>query len=241
MVHTRQNALQDTPAEVRRLEVARGYSLEEAAGVLRLSVDSIRALVEQGAASPTLTGAKGEPRFSGEALKRLEAAAARQRRPAARRRPSNQLGFTFLCELPTLRQAADAEAFYEEGCRHEDEGALPAAQLAYASALAANPRHADAHLNLGRLLQLQGDWRSAEAHYRLACDVRPDDAVACFNLATALEDGGQLETAAACYSKAIALDPMLSDAYFNLARLLESRGDAVAALRHYGDYQRLTR
>ena len=111
----------------------------------------------------------------------------------------------------------------------------------YTEALAQNPAHADAHVNLGRLLHTCGRLREAEAHYVASLVVRPDDCTATFNLAVVLQDLGRVDEAIGGYTEALRLDPACVDAYFNLSRLYEKKGEKVAALRHLKDYRRLLR
>lgn len=134
----------------------------------------------------------------------------------------------------------DAVALFAAAVNVEEND--PEAALdAYADAVAADPHHADAHVNLGRLLHQRGRLREAEAHYVAALVSRPTDTTATFNLAVVLEDLGRLDDAIARYQEVLELDPSVSDACFNLARLYEKKGEKVAALRHLKDYRRLSR
>ncbi|MCC6336981.1 MAG: tetratricopeptide repeat protein [Myxococcales bacterium] len=134
----------------------------------------------------------------------------------------------------------DAEALFARAVELEE--ADPAGAVdAYSEALATNPHHADAHVNVGRLLHQRGKLKEAEAHYVAALVSRPTDATATFNLAVVLEDLGRVDDAMSRYLEAIELDPQCVDAYFNLARLYEKKGEKMAAIRHLKDYRRLTR
>ena len=113
------------------------------------------------------------------------------------------------------------------------------ARDAYRGALELNPHHADAHVNLGRLLHESGRLEDALGHYRLALQAHPDDPTAAFDLAIALEDSGRMAEAIDAYRQAIRADPKLADAYFNLARLYELAGKRAAALRYLSKYRRL--
>src|SRR6266576_1457461 len=84
----------------------------------------------------------------------------------------------------------DAADWYELGL--ELEAVEPGeARDAYRRALELDAHHADAHVNLGRLLHEQGMIEEAERHYRLALRESPDHTTAAFNLGIALEDLNQ--------------------------------------------------
>jgi tetratricopeptide (TPR) repeat protein len=100
--------------------------------------------------------------------------------------------------------------------------------------LAADPSHAEARINLGRLLHLRGGHLDAEAVYRGG----GSHPLLLFNLAVLLEDLNRNAEAIAAYREALAIDPELTDAHFNLARLYELSGDPRAALRHLLAYRR---
>lgn len=115
------------------------------------------------------------------------------------------------------------------------------ALAAYHRALALDPAHTDAHVNLGRLLQERGQAAEAAGHYREALRLAPAHVTAAYNLATALEDLGSLTEAIAAYRRALALNDRLPDAHYSLARLCEKTGQAQAALRHLNAYRNLVR
>jgi tetratricopeptide (TPR) repeat protein len=132
----------------------------------------------------------------------------------------------------------DAAGWYELG--YELEAVAPIeARDAYRRALELDAHHADAHVNLGRLLHEQGLVEEAERHYRLALRESPDHATAAFNLAIALEDLDRPGDAIEAYRAALATDPRLADAHYNVARLYEKVGKKAAALRHLSIYRRL--
>ncbi len=169
-----------------------------------------------------------------------------QRRKKSRVSPAAQDAFDFAPPLATVTplfpatSKRDAESAFSLGLQLEETNA-PAAVEAYEDAVAADPYHGDAHVNLGRLLHQRGRLPEAEAHYVAALVARPTDATACFNLAVVLEDQGRLDDAIARYREALELDPRNADACFNLARLYEKKGEKVAAIRHLKDLRRLTR
>jgi len=124
-----------------------------------------------------------------------------------------------------------AEHWFRLGSEMESTSPLEA-RLAYLKALDADPNHADAHLNLGRLEHRAGELAAAEARYRRAIQCDPEDATSHFNLGVLLEDRSCPQAAAEAYEQAIALDPDLADAHYNLGLLLEKLGHRAEALRH---------
>ena len=110
---------------------------------------------------------------------------------------------------------------------------------AYRRALAVEPAHVEAHLNLGRLLHEAGELEAAETHYRAAVTAAPGDASAHYNLGVVLEDLKRWSPAIAAYRQALRLDDGLAAAHFNIARLLQAKGQRAAALRHLARYRAL--
>ena len=142
----------------------------------------------------------------------------------------------------TARRTSDgtynAAQWFALGC--ELEAMAPAdARDAYRRALELEPAHADAHVNLGRLLQETGAIAAALEHYQAALTADPACATAAFNLGVAYEDLGRRREAIAAYGKAIEIDPELRDAHFNLSRIYERSGKRTAALRHLSRYKQL--
>lgn len=139
---------------------------------------------------------------------------------------------------PAREDRLDADGWHALGCELE-ESAPEKAHEAYRRALELDPRHADTHVNLGRLLHESGDLGAAEAHYRRALATDSAHAIAAFNLAVVLEDGGRLEEAVEAYLVALAVDPTGADTHYRLAYLYERLGKKSAAIRHLSAYRRL--
>ncbi len=148
--------------------------------------------------------------------------------------------------VPLVRQPSemlrgdesDVERWYDLGCELEGISWAGAA-AAYRRVLELDSGHADALVNLGRLLHESGDVDAAERHYRRALDSRPWDATAAFNLGVALQDLGRPRLAIEAYLFALDLDPATIDAHFNLAGLYLSIGKRASALRHLMRYKSL--
>jgi tetratricopeptide (TPR) repeat protein len=131
-----------------------------------------------------------------------------------------------------------AEQWYSLGL--DLESAAPQdARDAYTRAVALDPRHASARVNLGRWLQEDGHPELAVAEYRAALAAQPGHPTAAFNLGTALEELGRRAEAIEAYRRALQADDRFADAHFNLARLYEKSGRRAAALRHLKAYKLL--
>ncbi len=124
-----------------------------------------------------------------------------------------------------------AQAWYEVGCEMEPLD-LEEAIAAYEKALDADPRHADAHINLGRLRHELRQLDRAVGHYRMALEVRPADATAAFNLGVVLEDLGRRDEAIKAYLSALQADETSADVHYNLSRLYEAEGRVAEAIQH---------
>ena len=130
--------------------------------------------------------------------------------------------------------ARSSDDWYNLGLDLEDLD-LDRAIQAYRRALELDPANADAHVNLGRLQQLDGELDEARRCYRRALQVEPDHQLANYNLGTVYDELNELDQAQGCYLKA----PIVADAHYNLARLCELRGDELSARRHLRQYREL--
>ena len=135
---------------------------------------------------------------------------------------------------------ADAEDLFNTAASLESADA-EAAIHAYEQAIAADPCHLDARINLGRLLHERGKHAQAERAYRDALDACGADATLLYNFGVLLDDLGRFADAVAAYEGALKLDPSLADCHYNLALLHEKRRQPKEALRHMSRYKSLTR
>ena len=95
------------------------------------------------------------------------------------------------------------------------------AETAYRRAIHLQPDHADAHNNLGHLLQERYRYAEAEAAYRQALRCRPNDVDAHNNLGSLLQELQRYAEAEAAYRQALHLDPGKANAHNNLSVLLQ--------------------
>ena len=140
-----------------------------------------------------------------------------------------------------LRAASSADDLFQAALESEEIGSTAEAEKAYRNAIAADPAHVAAHINLGRMCHVGKALDEAERLYRRALELEPNHPTARFNLGVVLEDRGATADAIAEYLEAVRLDPRVADVHFNLARLYQQTGDQQAALRHFSRFRALTR
>lgn len=133
-----------------------------------------------------------------------------------------------------------AEDWFERGCELERRS-VEGAREAYERALQADPAHAGAHVNLGRLLHEAGRLAEAERVYRRAILACGNEPLLLYNLGVLLEDMGRKSVAMDAYEKALHQDPRFADCHYNLALLCKALGRPKQALRHMAQYRRLVR
>ncbi len=130
----------------------------------------------------------------------------------------------------------DASQWFGRGAELEERD-IGAAIAAYEKAVAADPAHLDAAVNLGRLLHGRGELARAEKVYRAAAVACGEDAVLRFNLGVLLEDMGRADAAREAYEAALRSDANFADGHYNLALLFEKMERPRDALRHMARYR----
>jgi len=137
------------------------------------------------------------------------------------------------CQCNAVAQLTIQQAF-DLALQHRQAGRLHEAEQICRHIVARQPKHAEAHNNLGNLLAEKGQFDEAITTYRQAIALVPNYAEAHSNLGNALTKQGQLDEALAAYRRAIALNPNLPDAQSNLGAVLRTKGqldEAIAAHR----------
>ena len=119
---------------------------------------------------------------------------------------------------------APVQAQFETALAHHREGRLLEAEQGYRQVIAQAPDHADAHNNLGVLLNGQNKPAAALACFERLAEIEPNLPRAHANRGVALKTLGRLEDAEAAYRQAIALAPDFHAAHNNLGNLLYNRG-----------------
>lgn len=128
--------------------------------------------------------------------------------------------------------------WFEQAAALEDSDSIGAVD-AYRRAIAADPTHVEARINLGRLLHNTGRLTQAESVYREAIAACGNDALLLFNFGVLLDDMKRKEEAAQAYEEALRTDPAFADCCYNLALICEELGRARDAIRHMARYRKL--
>ncbi len=122
-----------------------------------------------------------------------------------------------------------ANALIASGERAERSGRLGLASRRYRAAASVAPGHAPAHLNLGAVLEADGDAAGAFAAYQAALAADAGNAYAHFNLGRLCHARGEPAPAEAHQRAALARKPDFAEALIALAAVLDARGDGAAA------------
>jgi Flp pilus assembly protein TadD len=102
------------------------------------------------------------------------------------------------------------------------------------SALAVQPRYAEAHNSLGKALFQKGKPEEALVHFRTALEIRPNFATAHINLGRMLLSQGQLKDAIEHFQAAVQIQPFNAEFLGMLAAACAQAGqleEAVAMVR----------
>ena len=98
---------------------------------------------------------------------------------------------------------------------------------------ALNSDYAEAHNNLGTVLQEEGKFNEAVTCYRQTIKLKPDHAMAHCNLGTTLQELGEYEEAVLYCRQAISLNPKLANLHNNLGAILQKQERLEEALSSY--------
>lgn len=131
-----------------------------------------------------------------------------------------------------VRTAPDAERHNLLAVRYLQVGRVEEARAHLEEALRLKPQYAEAHSNLGSLLQAQGRLGEAIDQFRRALRLNPDDAHVHFNLGNALAASGRVKEAVDHFRHAVAITPDSFETHNNLAVALGTLGRVEEAMRH---------
>jgi tetratricopeptide (TPR) repeat protein len=139
-------------------------------------------------------------------------------------------------KTPTATETA--EEWFEKGFALESDR-IESAREAYERAVAADPMHISANLNLGRLLHEAGRLDDAEQAYRNAIAAGADDALIWYNLGVLLTDMDRKREALEAYDEALERNPRMADCHYNMALLFDELKKPKQAIRHMAQYRKL--
>jgi tetratricopeptide (TPR) repeat protein len=111
---------------------------------------------------------------------------------------------------------------------------LDVADAHLAAALRLNPDYAEAHNNLGGVLQRRGRLEEARREHEQAFRLNPDLVEALYNVALCEQALGRVDDAIAHYTEAVRRQPDYVQAHYNLGTALQAAGrldEAAAAYR----------
>jgi predicted O-linked N-acetylglucosamine transferase (SPINDLY family) len=111
---------------------------------------------------------------------------------------------------------------------------LSEAEASFRRVLELKPDYAEAHFNLGNLLDEAKRLPEAEASYRRALELKPDYADVYYNLGTLFLEAQRLPEAESSFRRALELKPDFAEAHNNLGATLKELGlpdDAVTCYR----------
>ncbi|MFA6310906.1 MAG: tetratricopeptide repeat protein [Sterolibacterium sp.] len=128
---------------------------------------------------------------------------------------------------------SSAEELFLDGNRHLAAGDTGAAETCFREALRLVPELAEAHANLGLLLDQAGRLAEAEVHYLLSLAGNPDCGQTWLNLGAMLAKLKRFDQAEAAYRAALELIPESPAAWSNLGVLQACRKQEVEAERSY--------
>jgi tetratricopeptide (TPR) repeat protein len=126
-----------------------------------------------------------------------------------------------------------AKAHFELGVELLSGDDAPAARDHFARAVAADPAHHDARLNLGVLLAKQGALEEGAAHLQQVLDSDPASLTARINLAAAYETQGRFALATQQYRTLLEQAPEQSALRARLGRALIETGDFPDAVNQF--------
>ncbi|CAA7625654.1 putative TPR repeat-containing protein [Candidatus Terasakiella magnetica] len=106
----------------------------------------------------------------------------------------------------------EADKLFTEALAHQVAGRLDLAAAGYRQGLKQSPLCAEAHNNLGNILQDLGRLPEAEASFGRALAARPDYAEAHYNLGNCLKAMGRREAAEQCFTRVLHLRPDFMEA-----------------------------
>jgi protein O-GlcNAc transferase len=130
----------------------------------------------------------------------------------------------------TQHQAAELIKQGQEAVARDE---FDEAERLYRRAIAADDASADAHVNLGNVLNAKGHGPAAVESYERAISIDPKHASAHYNLGLALHHAGDNARVVQLFRTAVRLRETFPQAWVGLALALEAQGDFEGAIESY--------
>lgn len=124
---------------------------------------------------------------------------------------------------------AGATSLISKGRRLESEGRLKEATEAHREAVRADPKMAQAWINLISLHGRQGEFAQAEEAFRKAVELEPNRGEAYYNFGVLCFGQEKLAEAKKAFERAVALDPNHAESANNLGAIYEREGQFARA------------
>jgi predicted O-linked N-acetylglucosamine transferase (SPINDLY family) len=123
--------------------------------------------------------------------------------------------------------------WFQQALQHQQAGHLVDAVIAYRQILAQQPKHPQAHYNLGLALQNLNKTDEAISSYQRAIAINPRLVEAYNNLGNIFQHQEKLDQAKQAYMHALAINPNLPQAQFNLGLVLKKQNQLSQAVEHF--------
>jgi tetratricopeptide (TPR) repeat protein len=122
---------------------------------------------------------------------------------------------SFSCASNHRMQSKQAEAYFDLGTKHLQQGEYDQAISGYTKALELNPRFTEAYLNRGIAYRNKGQHDQAVSDYDKVLQIDPKDARAYCNRGNAHIEKGQYDKALSDYNKALEINSKDAQVFYN--------------------------
>ncbi len=121
----------------------------------------------------------------------------------------------------------------QQGEQYRNTGRYNEAEQAFRAILKTKPDFAEAHYNLGYVLEITGKLEEASASFKRAIELKPNFAEAHNMLGKIFYHENKLNEAEACYQDALTINPNYATAHNNLGSVFERQKKFDSARDHY--------
>ena len=136
------------------------------------------------------------------------------------------------CQTPQRRDRGTAEerALLERGEQYTQQGLLDSAMAAFDMVLETNPRAVDAHVGVGDIYEIRGDYAAAAEKYKTAKQLAPGTFKPTYKLGLMYHLLNKVREAVTEYLAALTIQPDSFEANLNLATAYLQLGQAELGL-----------